>query len=97
MVVRIFFYVNIDPITKQVAASRMMEFTPKFPQKFVTTAWKANFTFLPSNIQLIQKKHMELLGPLDLIISSWECQRFSTARFGKGLSDIKFNLFTNMV
>jgi hypothetical protein len=29
--------------------------------------------FLPSDIQLIQKKHMELLGHVDLIISGWEC------------------------
>jgi hypothetical protein len=70
MVVRRYFYVNIDPITRQVAASKMMELTTKFPQQFATTAWKANFTFLPFDIQLIQKKHMELLGPMDLIISS---------------------------
>jgi hypothetical protein len=53
MVVRRYFYVNIDPLVRQVAASRMMELTAKFPQQFVTTTWKANFTFLPSNIQLI--------------------------------------------
>jgi site-specific DNA-cytosine methylase len=75
----------------------MMELTAKFPQQFVTTAWKANFTFLPSDIQLIQNKNMELLGPVDLIISSWECQGFSTARFGKSLSDTRSSLFTNMV
>jgi site-specific DNA-cytosine methylase len=75
----------------------MMELTTKFPQQFATTAWKANFTFLPSDIQLIQKKHMELLGPIDLIISSWECQGFSTAGFGEGLNDTRSNLFTYMV
>jgi site-specific DNA-cytosine methylase len=75
----------------------MMELTTRFPQHFATTAWKANFTFLPSYIQLIQKKHMELLGPMDLIISSWECQRFSAARFGEGLSDTRSGLFTDMV
>jgi hypothetical protein len=47
----------------------MMELTTKFPQQFATTAWKASFTFLSSDIQQIQKKHMELLGPIDLIIS----------------------------
>jgi hypothetical protein len=73
MVVQKYFYVNIDPIARQVAASRMMELIAKFPQQFTTIAWKANFTFLPFDIQLIQKKHMELLGPVDLIISSWEC------------------------
>jgi hypothetical protein len=67
-----YFYVDIDPITKQVATLRMMELIAKFPQQFATTTWKANFTFLPFDIQLIQKKHMELLGPMDLIISSWE-------------------------
>jgi site-specific DNA-cytosine methylase len=85
MVVWRYFYIDINPIARQMAALRMREFTTRFPQQFVTTTWKANFTFLPSDIQLIQKKHMELLGPVDLIISGWECQRFSVAGFGEGL------------
>jgi hypothetical protein len=40
---------------------------------------------------------MELLNSMDLIISSWECQGFLAARFGKGLNDTRFDLFTNMV
>jgi hypothetical protein len=40
---------------------------------------------------------MELLGPMDLIISGWECQGFSTARFGKSLNDTRSDLFTDMV
>jgi len=75
----------------------MREFTTRFPQQFVTTAWKASFTFLPSDIQLIQKKHIELLGPIDLIISGWDCQGFSMAGFGKGLSDTRSGLFTHMI
>jgi site-specific DNA-cytosine methylase len=97
MVVQRYFYVNIDPIARQVAASRMMELTARFPQHFTTIAWKASFTFLPSDIQLIQNKHMELLGPVDLIILGWECQGFSMARFGEGLSDTRSGLFTDMV
>jgi site-specific DNA-cytosine methylase len=97
MVVWRYFYIDIDPIARQVAASRMREFTTRFPQQFATTAWKASFTFLPSDIQLIQKKHMELLGSIDLIISGWECQGFSAARFGKGLSDTRSGLFTDMI
>jgi hypothetical protein len=73
MVVQRYFYVDIDLIARQVVALRMMELTTRFPQEFSTTAWKASFTFLPSDIQLIQKKHMELLGPVDHIISGWEC------------------------
>jgi hypothetical protein len=73
MVVRKYFYVNIDPITRQVAALKMMELIAIFQQQFTTTAWMVRFTFLPSNIQLIQKKHMELFGPMDLIILGWEC------------------------
>jgi len=73
MVVRRYFYININPIIKQVAALRMMELTAKFPQQFATTAWKARFTFLPSDIQLFQMKHMESLSPMDLIILVWEC------------------------
>jgi hypothetical protein len=32
MMVRRYFYVDIDPIARQVAASRMREFTTRFPQ-----------------------------------------------------------------
>jgi hypothetical protein len=32
MVVWRYFYVNIDPIARQVAASKMIELTTKFPQ-----------------------------------------------------------------
>jgi hypothetical protein len=45
MEVQRYFYIDIDPIAKQVATSRMMELTAKFPQQFVTTVWKASFTF----------------------------------------------------
>jgi len=97
MVVWKYFYVNIDPITMQVAPSRMMELRAKFPQYFATTTWKVSFIFLPSNIQLIQNKHMELLGPVNFIILGWECQGFSVARFGEGLNDTRSELFTDMV
>jgi hypothetical protein len=50
MVVWRYFYIEINPITRQVAASRMMEFIARFPQQFATTTWKASFTFLPSDI-----------------------------------------------
>jgi hypothetical protein len=50
MVVWRYFYVDIDPIARQVAASRMKEFTTRFSQQFAIAAWKASFTFLPSDI-----------------------------------------------
>jgi len=53
MVVQRYFYINIDPIARQVAALRMREFITRFPQQFAATTWKASFTFLPSDIQLI--------------------------------------------
>jgi site-specific DNA-cytosine methylase len=40
---------------------------------------------------------MELLGPVDLIISGWECQGFSAVGFGEDLSDTRSSLFTDMV
>jgi hypothetical protein len=40
---------------------------------------------------------MELLSPMDFIISSWECQGFSMVGFGEGLNDTRSGLFTNMV
>jgi hypothetical protein len=55
-----------------VATLRMMELTVRFPQQFATIAWKANVTFLPSDIKLIEKKHMESLGLMDFIITGWE-------------------------
>ncbi len=50
MVVWRYFYIDIDPITRQVATLRMMELITRFPQQFATTAWKASFAFLPSDI-----------------------------------------------
>jgi site-specific DNA-cytosine methylase len=97
MVVWRYFYVDIDPLVTKVATLRIMEFTARFSQQFATTTWKASFTFLPSYIQLIQKKHMELLGPMDLIILGWECQGFSTTGFEKGLSDTRSGLSMDMV
>jgi len=97
MVVWRYFYVDINLIARQVATLKMMELTARFSQQFATTAWKASFTFLPFDIQLIQKKHKKLFGPMDLIILGWECQGFSAAGFGESLSDTRFNLFTNMV
>jgi site-specific DNA-cytosine methylase len=40
---------------------------------------------------------MELIGLMDLIILGWECQGFLTIGFGKGFSDTRSNLFTDMV
>jgi len=36
MVVRRYFYIDIDLIARQVAASKMMELTARFPQQFAT-------------------------------------------------------------
>jgi site-specific DNA-cytosine methylase len=97
MVVQRYFYVDIDFIAMQVAASKMMELTTRFPQQFATTIWKASFTFLPFDIQLIQKKDMELLGLVDFIISGWECQGFLTVGFGEGLNDTRSGFLMDMV
>jgi len=40
---------------------------------------------------------MELLGPMDLIISGWEFQGFSMTRFGESLSDTRSGPFTDMI
>jgi len=58
---------------------------------------EGQFIFFPYDIQLIQKKHMELLGPMDLIILGWECQGFSTTKFKEGLNDTRSGLFMDMV
>jgi hypothetical protein len=42
MVVWKYFYVDIDPIAKQMVTLRIMELTAIFPQQFATTAWKMN-------------------------------------------------------
>jgi len=68
MVVRRYFYIDINFIARQVATLKMMELIARFPQQFATTALEAGFTFLPSDIQLIQKKHKKLFGPVDLIM-----------------------------
>jgi hypothetical protein len=46
MVVRRYFYVDIDPIAKQVATSRMMELTSIFPQQVCNHRMEGQFHFL---------------------------------------------------
>jgi hypothetical protein len=43
MVIWRYFYIDIDPIARQMATLKMMEFTSRFPQQFATTPW---FQFL---------------------------------------------------
>jgi hypothetical protein len=57
MVVRRYFYVDIDLIVRQVAALRMMELTARFPQQFATIAWKASFTFLASDTTSLEEAY----------------------------------------
>jgi len=40
---------------------------------------------------------VELLGPINLIILSWECQGFLATRFGESLNDIRSGFFTDMI
>jgi len=47
MVVWRYFYIDIDLIARQVAASRMREFTTRFPQQFATTAGRLVSHFCP--------------------------------------------------
>jgi hypothetical protein len=46
MVVGRYLCVDINPIVRQMIASKMMEFTTRFPQQFTTTTWKAQFHFI---------------------------------------------------
>jgi hypothetical protein len=52
-VLEVFFYIDINLIAKQMAPLKMIQLIARFSQQFATTSWKANFTFLPSDIQLI--------------------------------------------
>jgi hypothetical protein len=97
MVVKRYVYVDIDSCAQKVAQSRMAQLSARFPSQFPTTAWKTSFTYFPMDIQLVQRTHLELLGPLDLIVAGWECQGFSAAGSGDGLSDPRSNLFMDLV
>ncbi|CAM6082409.1 unnamed protein product [Calypogeia fissa] len=97
MVVKKYIYVDTDACAREVSKARLLEFSSRFPQQFPPHAWKASFTLLPPDIQLIQRQHLELLGSLDLIIAGWECQGFSRAGDGAGLRDPRSALFMDLV
>ncbi|CAM6097627.1 unnamed protein product [Calypogeia fissa] len=97
MVIRKYFYVDVDPLARRVTESRLMQLTSRFLHQFSTAAWSSSFTFFPADIRLIQQRHIELVGPLDLIIAGWECQGFSAAGSGDGLEDHWSGLFMDMV
>ncbi len=46
MVVRRYFYLDIDPIARQMVASKMMELIARFPQQFANHHMEGQFHFL---------------------------------------------------
>jgi hypothetical protein len=56
------------------------------------------FSVLPHDISLIKYRHIKELGPVDLIICGFPCQRFSRAtRNAQGLRDPRSAVFFDMV
>ena len=97
LVVHQYFFVDTDSTAVKVAQLRMAELSHRFPSQFSREASKLAFTFLPPDIQLIQRAHLHHMGPLDLIIAGWECQGFSMAGAGQGLHDPRLALFTDLL
>jgi hypothetical protein len=52
---------------------------------------------LPQDIRLVSADHLKELGPVDLVVAGWPCQRSSAAGTGRGLDDSRSGLFTELV
>jgi site-specific DNA-cytosine methylase len=69
-----------------------------FPELLPSEAFASYFSFLPQDIALIKREHVQKLGPVDLIICGFPCQGFSRAtRRAQGLRDPRSSVFFDMV
>jgi hypothetical protein len=90
---------KIDPEARALAAARLEVLSKTFPELLAPEAFSRCFSSLPQNIALILKhKHVKELGPVDLIICGFPCQRFSrAARRAQGLRDPRSAAFFDTV
>ena len=89
---------EVDPKAREVAEFRLKALSLTFPELLAPDAWAECFTALPQDIRRIEKKHLEALAPVDLIVAGFPCQGFSQASsHPEGLRDKRSRLLFDAV
>jgi site-specific DNA-cytosine methylase len=89
---------EIDPEARAIAAARLEMLSKTFPELLAPRAFARCFSSLPQDIALIKHKHVQELGPVDLIICGFPCQGFSRAsQRAQELQDPRSAAFFDMV
>jgi predicted aspartyl protease len=77
--IRQLYVCEIDSEARALAAARLEVLSKMFPELLPPEAFARCFFVLPHDISLIKYRHIEELGPVDLIICGFPCQGFSRA------------------
>jgi hypothetical protein len=88
-----YFYSDIDPVAREIAAYRLQLLQERYPGLLPPTALQATFTALPQDVWRITNAQLRSLSqrfPKQwLVVGGWECQDLSPAGNGKGITGPK--------
>jgi site-specific DNA-cytosine methylase len=81
-----YFYVDIDPVVRDIARFRVANLSARFPRLFPPSAWMEAFN-LPQDINAVRDFHIDhhLARKQEqiLVMAGWPCQEYSPAGRGK--------------
>jgi hypothetical protein len=84
--VNAYYYVDRDPVAREIAQFRLANLSAKFPDLFPPTAWEAAFS-LPQDLNHLHAHYIERTlcsEPAQiLVMAGWPCQDYSPAGRGK--------------
>jgi site-specific DNA-cytosine methylase len=84
--VKHYFYVDIDPVAREIARFRVANLSARFTRLFPPSAWVEAFS-LPQDINAIRDYHLDhhLARQQEqiLVMAGWPCQDYSPAGRGK--------------
>jgi hypothetical protein len=79
-----------------VHAHSLAELAAEFPATVAKGAGAQLHHKMPQDIRLVSARHLQELGPVDLVVAGWPCQGSSAAGSGQGLDDERSGLLTEL-
>jgi site-specific DNA-cytosine methylase len=84
--VKRYFYVDIDPVVRDIARFRVANLSARFTKQFPPSAWIESFN-LPQDINAVRDYHIDHHFARQqeqvLVMAGWPCQEYSPAGRGK--------------
>ena len=81
-----YFYIDINPVAREVAQFRIRNLTATYPHLFPPSSWENAFD-LPQDLTQVSALHLAETLPIEpaqwVLTAGWPCQDFSSAGLGR--------------